>query len=152
MTAKQYLSRVHHLRRQCESLERKILILRTKAEGLRAITYDKDKVQVSPTNTIEEAVVELSNLEDRYRHLIVAYSEAISTRIDQIQSLPDPRHAEVLMLRYIEEEPNAPGGRMTFDDIAEEMHYTKRQVLRLHGKALTAFEKRYAEDVTKCHF
>ena len=56
------------------------------------------------------------------------------------------------MLRYIEEEPNAPGGRMTFDDIAEEMHYTKRQVLRLHGKALTAFEKRYAEDVTKCHF
>lgn len=149
MTAKQYLSRVHHLRRQCESLERKIMLLRTKAEGLRAITYDKDKVQVSPTNTIEEAVVELTNLEDRYRHLIVAYSEAISTRIEQIQSLPDSRHSEVLMLRYIEEEPNAPGGRMTFDDIAEEMHYSRIQIVRLHGQALQAFEERYLKNDTK---
>ena len=149
MTAKQYLSRVHHLRRQCESLERKILILRTKAEGLRAITYDKDKVQVSPTNTIEEAVTELMHLENVYHDYIVAYSEAITKRIQQIQALPDARLAEVLMMRYIQEEPKAPGGRMTFDDIAEEMHYSRIQIVRLHGQALQAFEERYLKDDTK---
>ena len=149
MTAKQYLGRVHHLRRQCESLERKIMLLRAKAEGLRAITYDKDKVQVSPTNTIEEAVTELVNLESRYKELIIRYSEAITTRIDQIQGLEDPRYAEVLMMRYIEEEPHARNGQMTFDDIAEEMHYSVSRIRFLHGAALQAFAKKYLQDNTK---
>ena len=143
MTAKQYLSRVHHIRRQCEALERKIMLLRTKAEGLRAITYDKDKVQVSPTNTIEEAVVELMNLEARYKELIIRYSEAITTRIEQIQNLDDPRYAEVLMLRYINEEPKAPRGQKSFDDIADEMGYKYDHVLHLHGMALKAFTEKY---------
>ena len=152
MTAKQYLGRVHHLRRQCESLERKIMLLRTKAEGLRAITYDKDKVQVSPTNTIEEAVTELVNLEMRYHGMIIAYSKTISTCIEQIQAMDDPRHAELLMLRYIEEEPKATNGQLTFDDIADKMHYSKMQILRLHEQALGAFFNKYEEDVTKCYY
>ena len=152
MTAKQYLGRVHHLRRQCESLERKIMLLRAKAEGLRGITYDKDKVQVSPSNTIEEAVTELVNLESRYKELIIRYSEAITTRIDQIQGLEDPRYAEVLMMRYIEEEPKATNGQLTFDDIADKMHYSKMQILRLHEQALISFFNKYEEDVTKCYY
>ena len=152
MTAKQYLSRVHHLRRQCESLERKIMLLRTKAEGLRAITYDKDKVQVSPTNTIEEAVTELANLETHYHGLIIEYSRTITACIEQIQSMDDPKHSELLMLRYIEEEPRATNGQLTFDDIADKMHYSKMQILRLHEQALEAFFDKYEEDVTRCYY
>ena len=152
MTAKQYLSRVHQLRRQCESLERKILLLRAKAEGLRGITYDKDKVMTSPTNTIEEAVTELVNLESRYKELIIRYSEAITTRIDQIQGLEDPRYVEVLTLRYIEEEPHARNGQLTFDDIAEEMHYSTKHIRSLHGAALQTFANKYLKDEAKGAF
>lgn len=143
MTAKQYLGRVHQLRRQCESLERRILLLRAKAEGLRGITYDKDRVQVSPSNTIEEAVTELVNLEMRYHGLIVEYSDVISTCIRQIQSLPDPRYVEVLMMRYIDEEPRSLDGRKSFDDIADKMGYTYGSIRHLHSDALQEFAKRY---------
>lgn len=143
MTAKQYLNKAHHLRRQCEALERKILLIRTKAEGLRAVTYNKDKIQTSPSNVLEEAVLELDNLEKRYREMVRVYSGAIEARIQQIQSLSDPRHAEVLMLRYIVEEPAAPGGQMTFDDIADTMHYAKITVVRIHGRALQEFTEKY---------
>lgn len=152
MTAKQYLGRVHQLRRQCESLERRILLLRAKAEGLRGITYNKDKVQVSPTNTIEEAVTELVNLESRYKELIIRYSEAITTRIEQIQGLDDPRHIEVLTLRYIEEEPRARNGQLSFDDIADRMHYSTKHIRHLHGAALQTFADKYLNDEAKGAF
>ena len=141
--AKTYLNKAHHLRRQCEALERKILLIRTKAEGLRAVTYNKDKIQISPTNVLEDAVLELDHLEKRYRRMITKYTTEIETRIQQIESLPDPRQVEVLMLRYIYDEPAAPGGQMTFDDIADTMHYAKITVLRIHGQALQEFSQRY---------
>ena len=143
MTAKQYLGRVHQLRRQCESLERKILLTRAKAEGLRGITYDKDRVMTSPTNNIEEAATELVSLETKYKELIIRYSEAITTRIEQVHGLDDPRYVDVLLLRYIDEDPKAVRGQKSFDDIAKDMGYKYDHVLHLHGMALKAFTEKY---------
>ena len=153
MTAKQYLGKVHHMRRQCERLERKLQLMWTKAEGLRAMTYDHEKVKTSPTNMLEEAAVEMARIEGRYRSMIEAYARAIDLRTKQIQALENPTYAEILMMRYIEERdrPDRNGGwQLTLEEIAKDMHYSYDHVARLHGKALQAFQNKYLNDDKKC--
>lgn len=72
----------------------------------------------------------------------------------EIDALTDDRHRDLLKWRYINAWP--------WERIAEEMHYDKRQVYRLHGDALQEFGTRHADavadftakrkDVTQCHF
>ena len=153
MTAKQYLGKVHHMRRQCERLERKLQLMWTKAEGLRAMTYDQEKVKTSPTNMLEEAAVEMARIEGRYRSMIEAYARAIDIRTKQIQTLENPIYAEILMMRYIEErdQPDRNGGwQLTLEEIAKDMHYSYDHVARLHGQALQAFQNKYLNDDKKC--
>ena len=45
---------------------------------------------------------------------------------------------QILFSRYIE--------KKTFEKIATEMEYSWRQIVRLHGKALQQFEKKYGEE------
>ena len=153
MTAKQYLGKVHHMRRQCERLERKLQLMWAKAEGLRAMTYDQEKVKTSPTNMLEEAAVEMARIEGRYRSMIEAYARAIDIRTKQIQTLENPIYAEILMMRYIEErdKPDRNGGwQLTLEEIAKDMHYSYDHVARLHGQALQAFQNKYLNDDKKC--
>lgn len=147
MTAKHYLMKVHTLRKQCESLERKFMLVRSKAEGIKGISYDKDRVQTSPTNTLEEAAVELVSIEERYKDLIHEYNTAIVIRVQQIQAMENPTYAEVLTLRYIEDRPKEKDGswQLTLDEIADRMGYSYVHVARLHGEALQAFEKQYSK-------
>lgn len=65
-------------------------------------------------------------------------SQLIETRhviIDQIQMLDDARYVEILYARYVTME--------TFGQIANEMHFATRHVLRLHGRALQVFGKKF---------
>lgn len=46
MTAKEYLSEIQKYKRIAGSMEMRMEELRTQAEGVKAITYDKDRIQV----------------------------------------------------------------------------------------------------------
>lgn len=144
MTAKQYLEKVHYLRKRCDSIDRRLRFLRARAEGMRGISYDADRVQTSPGNSLEAAVVDMVQIETEYRDLIAEYAAAVATRSKQITAMADARYAEILWLRYIETTDR--GRQMTLDDIAEEMGYSKSHIARLHGAALQAFAKAYGKD------
>jgi hypothetical protein len=72
----------------------------------------------------------------------------------EIDALPDDRHRDLLKWRYVN------GWR--WEQIADAMNYDKRQVYRMHGDALQAFEEKHSaaiqefsakrKDVTQCHF
>ena len=141
MTAKQYLSKAHHLHRQCESLEHKLIMLRSKAEGLDAVRYDADKVKATPANSMENALAELVDVEMRYKNLIVKYNRAIITISKQIQNMTNQTYAEILRLRYLEEDKD--GRQLTLAEISKEMGYSIGRAEHLHGEALKAFEKQY---------
>lgn len=128
------------------SLERKIELLRHRAEGLKGITYDKDKVQTSPANAIEDAVSELVDLESRLAEVSHKYAEAARIRTNQILDMENAQYAELLYLRYVDDGKNGKGN--TLDDVAEEMHYSFKYVRNLHGKALQEFGRLYLKDVT----
>lgn len=134
MTAKEYLSEILKYRRAMRSLQEQAEALRIELAGLKAITYDKDRVQVTPTNKIEELMPRLIDIEERYGEMIFKYHTAILVRTEQINSL-ESNHAKILTLRYVE--------CKRWEQIAIELHYSYRNTTRLHGKALAAFARKY---------
>lgn len=134
MTAKEYLSEIQKMRRLLHSLELRAEELRTQAEGVKAMRYDRDKVQVSPTNMMEELAPLLVEVEEEYGRQIVKYHEAVLIRIRQIEAL-SAQSAELLTLRYID--------GLSLWKVSKRMHLSFDRVRHLHGIALEEFRKRW---------
>lgn len=138
MTAKEYLSEIQKMRRLLHSLEIRAEELRTQAEGMKAITYDRDKVQVSPASRMEDLVVRLVEVEEEYGRQIVRYHTEMQKRIKQIAALRSD-YAEILRLRYVE----GNGHPLRLEEIALRMHLSWPRVKHLHGEALEAFRRKW---------
>lgn len=135
MTAKDFLKEIASKRQILESLEQQADALRTKAEGVGAIQYDKDRVQVSPTDRMSEIVPALVAVEEEWGRMLIEYRKAVMLRIRMIERLDDPRYIQLLTLRYID--------CLRFEEIAVKMVYSWQYTLRLHGQALEAFARKY---------
>lgn len=141
MTAKEYLLQLDTLRDEIESTNLALEKIFTEASGIKAITYDKDRVQVSPSNHAENFMVKLAELGDEYAQMQMKYKLERDKRIAMINGLSNPIHVRILRKRYID-------GK-TFEEIAVALHYTYRHVTRLHGSALQEFSAKY-KDVLLC--
>lgn len=141
MTAKQYLSKVHALRRQIEALQDQVEYLTTKAAGVKGIVYDADKVETSPDNVLESAMIEAAEVTRQLNERIAEYSDTLLLIESQINGLDNADHVELLTLRYLSTDKR--GHRLTLERIARLMHKSQERVWHLHGEALAAFEKKY---------
>lgn len=148
MTAKEYLLQIRTLRRRCESLENQLQELRTQAEGVKAITYDKDRVQTSPENRMEILMLRIVDIESKYVKTLANCHAAIQIREKQIAGLDNQLFAEVLTLRYID--------NRSFDDMARIIQqkypgkvYRNDYIRHVHGWALKAFENKYKSSLKK---
>ena len=141
MTAKEYLLQLDTLRDEIESTNLALEKIFTEAQGIKAIVYDKDKVQVSPDNHSENFMIKLAELGDEYARMQMSYKLERDKRIAMINGLSNPIHVRILRKRYID-------GK-TFEEIAVALHYTYRHVTRLHGSALQEFSAKY-KDVLLC--
>lgn len=141
MTAKEFLFEIRNKKRLLEATIRKAEELRTLAEGVGAIRYDKDRVQTSPQDHMSEAVTELVAKEDELDRLIVDYRQTILRRVRMIEGMHDPRYVQLLTLRYID--------GLRFEEIAVKMMYSWKHILRLHGEALDAFADQYEDQLDK---
>lgn len=141
MTAKEYLSQCIKLKKKAESLTRKEEELRSRAEGLKAIVYDKDKVQVSAIDQMPDAIAELIETQVKLATTISACYKYIAMCEDMISKLHSVKQAEVLRWRYIEENN---GRQYYFSEIAEIMHVADtKSVIKLHKRALKSFSKKW---------
>lgn len=140
MTAKEYLLEIRKKKHAMNSLMLRCEELRNKAQGVGAIVYDKERVQVSPEDMMSKVVVQLVDLEERYTKAIAEYYEAIRVLSEQIEQMENPVFAEILRMRYIEEDHNRG---LSFEQIAVRTGYTYNTVKNLHHKALREFEKKY---------
>ena len=141
MTAKEYLLEIRRKKKIMLSLMSRCEELRHQAEGVGAITYDKDKVQVSPEDRMGRLMAQLVDLEKKYAQSIVDYHEAIQTRAEQIEAMDNPVHSEILRLRYLEDDKR--GNQMRLEEIAYRMNRSFAWVAHLHGQALEEFRKKY---------
>lgn len=135
MTAKEYLNHIKNCYQTMQALYDRLLETRTKIEGLKAITYDRERVQVSPSNKTEELIAQLVETEDQLSQEVREHFEEVVEATKRIYSLESERQIKVLEMRYIK--------GMRWQTIADEMEIEYRSVTRLHGKALRSFEKKY---------
>lgn len=147
MTAKQYLAQVHIMRKRAMCLKIAEEDLRIRAEGLRAIVYDKDKVQVSASNKLEELMGDIIATQEQYAECINELHRDIQRIEAQIATM-QTQYAEVLRLRYID---FSKGRQLTLAEIAREMAITYGWARHLHGIALQAFDKKYLQHDTSRH-
>lgn len=134
MTAKQYLQEYRRCKVRIRKLREQIRELNDLMDGLNSPQMDGDRVQSSHNpDAIGENVAKKSDLVEALELEIFVAIEVmnkIEGTIDRIQNVD---YQMVLQKRYI--------GLETWEDIAEEMHYSGRWVLVLHGRALQEVEK-----------
>ena len=92
------------------------------------ITYDRDRVQTSPEDSMARIMAEVDELDqqiDTLRRSMAMEILRISRVIDQMD---DPREVTVLDAYYL--------GRRSMQEIAEHLHYSERHVYRLRSEGV----------------
>ena len=128
-TAKQYLNRVRRIDKEIEALLR--LVQRTR-ESLETVTqnYDSDGAQSTKNPHKYDRLVELESLVDaKIDEQISLKAEILNT----IMQLEDRRQRLVLMEYYVE--------MKTWEQVAVDLNYAWRHVMRLHGMALKSMQE-----------
>ena len=135
MTAKEYLDHIKRCYQTMQALYDRLVEVRTKIEGLKAITYDRERVQVSPSNKTEELIAQLVDTEDKLSKEVREHFDEVVEATKRIYSLDNERQIQVLEMRYIK--------GMRWQVIADELNIEYRSATRMHKKALRNFERKY---------
>lgn len=130
MTEKEWLQRAWNIEKEIQELEERRMTVRN--EILRITpSYEYRGNQTFHSGNCKEAkyikLIEFSQRIDK--HIEELYK--VKTEIDKaIDKVPNSKLRRLLKLRYIDFK--------TWEDIADEMNYALRHIMRLHGKALIA--------------
>lgn len=144
MTAKQYLSQVQYLMSKVRRADERIEYLRTEAEGLKGIRYDKLRVQSSPNpDPIADYMAKLEEAEEKERQLKLAYINTYDTIRSQIDQIEPQLFQQILAYRYLD------GWKL--ERIADHLHYSYDWIRTSHGRALQEFERMHMQENTKKH-
>ena len=141
MTAKEYLSKIQTYRQIMQTYADRIEALYHDAAGVKAIVYDKDRVQVSPENRFEEIMAKIDAEARKWAAARLKYEKEVQKRVEQITGMERAEYAEILRLRYIE--IGQDGRMMSLEEISCRMHLSFYRVAHLHGEALEAFRRKY---------
>ena len=129
MTTKQWLNRGRKIDQEIDKLiESRVTLM----DRLTSITqnYDSDGAQSTKDPHKFDRLAEFSGEIDELTERLVKVKTEITAVINQ---LPDRRQRMVLMSYYID-------GK-TWEQTAVDLHYSWRQVMRIHGHALYEIER-----------
>ena len=141
MDTKQYLGQISRLDRMIKNKMTELSQYRDLIYGLSGVV-NEERVQKSPDfDKMTGKVAKVLKIESKIDELIDEYVDKKNLIISQIDSIENETYYEILFARYIE--------KKTFEKIADEMMYSWRQIIRLHGKALQEFEKIYGKTYKK---
>ena len=134
MTTKAYLRQIETIERKIERIEDNLRTIRAEMGGMKSPSYDTDHVQITASSDkMLDLIIKYEGLEQRLiseRNKLIATRERIRSEIEQ---LDNDQYREVLYWIYI--------SHLSWDDTADRMHYTRRWVEVLHGRALQEFER-----------
>ena len=147
MTAKEYLQQVKAKDAEIKNLKQSIEQLHETLISVGGISYG-DKVQTSRNNDKFGTV--FSRIDEKQAELEDKIMDCIDFRLkvsSEINALSDARYMEVLHKRYLENK--------CWSEIACDMGFSDasglgRYAQIIHGKALIAFEEKYADMLAEC--
>lgn len=132
MQAKQYLKELKRLDTCINQKMQEKAALYTSTIG--AARTDKDRVQTSGSgDMMPDLIQRLIDLETEINRQIDNFTEQKHTIINQIQALKNETYVSLLSKRYVEFK--------RLKEIAVEMNYTYQHTRRMHGYALTEFQR-----------
>lgn len=141
MTTKDYLNQISRLNRMINNKLTEITQLRELSCSISAIENEEKVISSSDPDKIGATYVKIDEMERNLDKMIDEYIEKKNLIIGQIDGIENEDCYNILFSRYIE--------KKTFEVIATEMKYSWRQIIRLHGKALKAFEEKYGNTYLK---
>lgn len=94
------------------------------------IRYDKDQVQTSIEDIYTDKLASLGDYEKKRNSLVNKLAKRQAEAIEIISRIPDTRQRQVMEIYYLD--INNP----TWDDVAREMGFERRYILKVHGEAL----------------
>lgn len=138
MTTKEYLWQVDRLNRMIDNKLSEIYQMKTLACSISVIS-NAEKVKSSVSHDkMGDTIAKIVDMENEADEMIDKMFDLKKTIINQIESIENTKHYDVLFCRYI--------GKMTFEKIAERLNYSIVQVFRIHEKALEEFESLYGAE------
>ena len=130
MDAKSFLREIRTERREIRILADKI---REKEFELLpgGIRYDLPKVQTSPAqDSMTEKVADISKYEKALRKHVRILEKRQAQAVDMIRRIPSSEQRQVMETYYLSKD------NPTWDQVADMLAFSERQVLRYHGNAL----------------
>lgn len=137
MKASEYLGQIKVLTLRIQQKSGELERIRNEASGIRAMAYDSDRVQSSPTDRMPDLVIRCIEIEKEIQEDIERNIEFRHQIIYQIQGMPDLKHVQLLYKKYVELKTNPV--------IAGEMDMAEDTVRKIHTKALQEFTRIYGE-------
>lgn len=108
----------------------------------RAISYEGERVQTSGAgDPMADVITKVIELDHEISEQTVSYFIRLHEIRGQIERLGNDIFSTLLFKRYAE-------GK-SLEAIAVDMNYTYQHVRRVHGLALQAFEKKFAEKIAE---
>ena len=130
MTAKEYLSQAWKTMMRVESMTEMLAVLKSAAEYPPACAPDMPKSTTRNIHKNEDAIIRVLDLEERIRAERVKLDGIIAV----IANISDPTTQAIIVKRYID--------RKTWNEIAEEIYISLRQVHRFHQCILDEMDHR----------
>lgn len=135
-----------------DSLNRKLLQLEAREEALRyslmigGVSYDRDRVQVSPTDKMAEVFSKIDDIQRRRKEIAIEYKQATDDIVEAVNKWlgPGSPEATVIILSYV--------GKQPMKKIAEKLYYSCSHCyyLRDRGEVLMSQMQKATAGVQNC--
>lgn len=132
MDAKTYLQQLQILREDMERLEDRIREMEEKLTSPRGMRYDRDRVQGSSVNVMEEQLAGKAEAMERLENLRVKYAGRYALIMEQIDGIENPTYRRVLKLVYVD--------GLTIRRAAKRIHYSEDWLYHILSRARSAFQ------------
>lgn len=136
--AKAYLNQIKALDIRIQRRQQEVEELRAAAMSIGSLNLNPDRVKkTSPDpDPLASKISKYVDMENEINDMIDELIDLKHLVIGQIEKLEDANCMDVLLKRYVDFK--------TFDQIADEMHYSRRHITNIHGKALQMFNERFS--------
>lgn len=128
MKVKTYLGQIKIFEKRIKRNEEHIRHLRSLADGMRGMQYDKDPVQTSPSDAMSDRIGEIIDLEVQNAAEIVQLETLKTDIIHTINMIDDADAEDVLYYHWVQHE--------SFQAIADRIPCSLRNVHYIHGRGL----------------
>lgn len=132
MTPKEHLSRVKRLYDLIQDIKAEINMLNSTRDGLTGISFDKELVQTSLTDTgLENQIILIEQKESRLKELEKEYQLVRADVEKRIEKIKLEQERKVLILRYLQFKE--------WSEICQEMNRTQDAVFSLLKRSLNHY-------------